>query len=353
MRVLFAGGSTAGPVAPLLAVAESLRRRDPSAGFLLVSSSSGPGRRMARAAGVPFCAVAGGKLDRFVSLQNLAAPFLTLYGFFQALGAVARFKPDVALGAGGFSQVPVLWAARLLGVPVAIHQQDVSVSLSNRLCAPLASLVTCAFAETAAAIKNAEVIGNPCRLQLSPADQGDAKRSLGFSASKPLVAIVGGGTGAASLNRAAYGALPNLLKTTQVLHASGQGKEQPADGAGYRQVPFIDDMALAYRAADLVVCRAGLATITEISELSVAAILVPMPGTHQEKNAVLARQAGAALVISDAPLTPPALTDAVAAAIADAGALEALRRNAHTLMPHGASERLAELLFRIIKNRHA
>src|SRR5579864_4564887 len=145
MKILLVGGGSGGPVAPLIAVADHIQMAHPKAEFLLVGTNSGPERQMAAAAGIGFKHITTGKLRRYFSLKNLGSPFLTLFGFFQSLRILKKFRPDCVFGTGSFVQVPMVWAAWFLKIPVVLHQQDILPSLANRLCQMVAKKITVTF----------------------------------------------------------------------------------------------------------------------------------------------------------------------------------------------------------------
>src|SRR5438067_4801372 len=187
MRVLLAGGGSGGSATPVLAVAEALRARAPDAELLLVGTASGPERALAEAAGVPFAAVASGKLRRYLDWHNVLDAGRVPLGIAQAVGVVRRSRPDVAFGAGGFAAVPPLVAAALGGVPVAIHQQDVIPGLANRLLVPFARRISVTFPSSLAhfpAGKTA-VNGNPVRPGLIAGDRETAERLFGLEPDLP------------------------------------------------------------------------------------------------------------------------------------------------------------------------
>src|SRR5438477_9390821 len=187
MRIVLAGGGSGGSAVPVIAVAEALAARDQSAQFLYIGTRTGPERALVEAAGLDYQAVASGRLRRYITWRNAIDPWLVGWGMVQAVGLVRRFRADLAFAAGGFASVPPLLAARLIGVPIVIHQQDVIPGLANRLLAPFASGVTVAFDETAPRFRTqkAAVVGNPVRSAIYRADATETRRKWAPEAEVP------------------------------------------------------------------------------------------------------------------------------------------------------------------------
>lgn len=346
--IFLTGGGTAGPVTPLLAVAEALGNKDYA--FRWIGTRRGPERAMASEAGLPFTAIAAGKLRRYASLRNVIDPFFIAFGFLQALVLVIRYRPAWILSAGGFVSVPVAWAGWLLRRKVLIHQQDVRPGLANRLMAPFATVVTATFAKTAAAYGGkAHVVGNSVRQALRDAPKpAAAKKALGIAANRPVVFIFGGGTGAAFLNELVAASRKELGALAEIIHLTGAGKGKGAGTPveGYQAFEFFtaEQMANAYAAADLVVARAGLATITELSFLGKPAIIIPMPGTHQIDNARLLEEHDAARVLDEPVLEQTFFVQEVEALLGDAQRRKQLGKNIKAIMPHEAAAAIAGLI---------
>src|SRR5579885_3116676 len=148
LKILLVGGGTGGPVAPLLAVAQCLRNARSRVEFLFIGTRKGPEQAMVAAANIAFTSIFAGKWRRYFSVKNLLTPFQVIIGFVQALLVLKKNRPVVAFGAGGFVQVPVLYAAWIYRIPVIIHQQDISPGFANAICAPIASLITVSFEES-------------------------------------------------------------------------------------------------------------------------------------------------------------------------------------------------------------
>lgn len=317
MRILFTGGGTLGPVAPLLAVAEELADGNK---LFWIGTARGPEAALVAKAGIPFRAIAAAKFRRYFSLWTLLDPLLFLIGLLEAIGVLITLMPDVIVGAGGYVSVPVVIAGKLLGIPSLIHQQDVLPGLANKIMAPFARAVTVAVPESAAAfdVRKTTVVGNPVRRAIEDVAlhhderRHDALRHFGFLGSKPIVLVTGGGSGASALNAAVDAMLDELLAVADVLHLTGLGK-RGSHGIGYvsREVAT-DEMPLAYAAADVVVCRAGMSTISELLVLGIPSVVTPMPHTHQEANAEFLVQHGNAVVVGqDEPDFPRRLLHAI------------------------------------------
>lgn len=355
--IVLTGGHTGGPVAPLLALADVLTEKKPKLRFLFIGTSYGVERAMAKKAGIPFAAITAGKLRRYMSLLNVLLPFQLLLGFFQSYRLLQKANPLCVVGAGGFVQVPVCYAAWVLGVPVFIHQQDVLPSLSNKLCAPIARRVTVTFPEsvnhfphgwTLGTLKSHDRVvwtGNPSRSLKLPS-QEKALKQFSLDHKYPTLLVLGGGSGALSLNGLIAVALPELTKYMNVLHLTGRGKASRVQKkqARYKAVEFLDDMGAAYAAADLVLCRAGLSTITELSAFKKAVLLVPMPGSHQEANALYLSSRGAAIAVSEVMLTAENIVTFLRGFLFEHRAQQELARQLHEIMPAHAGQHMARVI---------
>ncbi len=306
MRLLFTGGGTFGSVTPLLAIRETC----PSAASFWIGTHDGPERSFVEAQGIPFIGIHSGKLRRYWSAHNLLSPLLVLWGFFDALRALRRVRPDVVVSAGGFVGVPVVVAAWLLRIPSLLLQQDVRPGLANRLAAPFARIVCCVFPETAAVFgAKAVVTGNAVRAGITH----PAAHSTG-----PLLLVIGGGTGAVGLNELFWTIAPDVVQFIPCVHITGKGKNRVVTLSNYRAIEFATDELPALLArATLVVTRAGMGVVSELAALRKAAILVPIPESHQEDNATLIEHAGACVVIEESPDAAQTLLTTIRELIAD------------------------------------
>ncbi|HEY4036052.1 MAG TPA: undecaprenyldiphospho-muramoylpentapeptide beta-N-acetylglucosaminyltransferase [Ktedonobacteraceae bacterium] len=334
MRVVISGGGTGGHIYPALAVAAQLRDKY-GADILYLGSDDGLETDLVPAAGFRMAVVKAGKLRRYVSWRTLVGVGRIPVGMAQAVGIVGKFRPHVAFTGGGYVAVPAGLAAKLNGVPLVMHQQDVPPNLSNRLIAPLATRISVAFADSLHYFPARKTLhlGNPVRQEILDVCQitpQQARSKLGFAPELPLLLVTGGSQGARYLNQVVVRALPELLKDCQVLQISGNklfaetqalsdevlANVDTVDRQRYRLVPYMSDqMPMALQAAELVICRAGAATLSELAVLGKPSILVPLPpaigGSPQEINAEIFGKKQAAEVIRNAELKPELLMERV------------------------------------------
>jgi UDP-N-acetylglucosamine--N-acetylmuramyl-(pentapeptide) pyrophosphoryl-undecaprenol N-acetylglucosamine transferase len=310
MRLLIAGGGTGGHLYPALAVARAFHAEEPDSALLLVGRAGGPEERLVPAAGFELATVKVRGLDRDAVWKNLALPAVIPAALRAGLRIVDRFKPDIVLGMGGYVMAPAVAAARLRGIPYVLHEKDVRPGLATRIFAGGAAAVCTTLPGTDKRIKAKRVVltGVPLREGFEPRTPDVPPRHL---------LITGGSQGARNLNQAVWGALDQLCsRFEEVVHVAGrQGAEGVERHArpGYRGLTFVDDMPALMREADLVVSRAGVGTIAEIAAVGLPMVLVPgtFGGGHQEENAAAMVEAGAAVSIGDAKLTPERLVSTI------------------------------------------
>jgi len=290
--VVFAGGGTIGPVAPLLAVAEEMVRCDPEIRIVWAGTDAGPERDLIEPYGYPYFSVPVAKLPRYLSLKLLTAPFDFLRARRAARAIVRTALPGAVVSAGGFTAVPIVRAAFAFNIPAISHQLDCVPGLSNRLIAHKSRYVTTSFAYSDNPFgKNiiSYPIPTPTRFSVDALPARDeACRYFGLDPGKKVVLVMGGGTGAQALNRAMDRIVPALVPEIQVIHLTGKGKSNGSlmSDPGYVRAEFLtDEMPMAYAAADLVVSRAGIGAISELAATMKAVVLVPLPDSPQAANA--------------------------------------------------------------------
>jgi UDP-N-acetylglucosamine--N-acetylmuramyl-(pentapeptide) pyrophosphoryl-undecaprenol N-acetylglucosamine transferase len=351
MRVLLAGGGTAGHTSPLIATADALRRRDPDTAVTCLGTPRGLENRVVPEAGYPLELIPPVPLPRRPGLDLLKVP-ARLRGAVRATEEVLdRVRPDVLVGYGGYVSMPLYLAARRRALPLVVHEQNALPGLANKAGARVARRVAVSFPATP--LPRAEYVGLPIRRMISTLDRaalrGEARVTFGLDPDRPTLLVTGGSQGARRLNQAVSGAAAAFGEAgVQVLHVLGpQGEADPEPtGVPYVTVPFVDRMDLAYAAADLVLCRAGASSVTEAAAVGLPAIFVPLPigNGEQEHNARPVVDAGGGLMVADDALTPQWIGGTVPGLATDAGRLEAMGASAAALIPRDADDRLAEII---------
>jgi UDP-N-acetylglucosamine--N-acetylmuramyl-(pentapeptide) pyrophosphoryl-undecaprenol N-acetylglucosamine transferase len=353
--IILSGGGTAGSVSPLLAIHDELRFQT-ALEFLWIGTRQGPEEAMAAKAGLKFFKIFSGKLRRYFSWKNFSDSIFFMVGFFQALLILIKFRPKLVMSAGGFVSVPVAWSAWLLGIPVIIHQQDVVAGLANRLMAPIAKLITVSF-ETS--LKdygpNAIWTGNPVRKALAESTRLQIREdNLNFfkiNNALPVILVFGGGTGSMAINQLVSSAQASLKTECNIIHLTGARKTpRISQTQNYYQTEFLeaDAMARAYSLAEIVVSRCGMGALTELAFLGKASILIPMPDSHQENNAQVFANAGAAIVLSQNSLNSEKFRQEITNLLADKTKIRLLQDRISVIMKKNANQRLARLVQELI-----
>ncbi len=343
--LLVMAGGTGGHVFPGLAVARALR--DEGWRVVWLGNRSGMEATLVPKHDIPMEYIQFGGLRGKGLVTKLLLPLNLLRAFWQSIGALRRVKPDVVLGMGGYITFPAGMMASLLGRPLVLHEQNSIAGLANKVLAKVADRVLCAFPD---ALPNSEWTGNPVRAELATIPEPTSRYD---DRTGPLrILVVGGSLGAAALNDVVPKALALLPEATRptVKHQAGAKQidqlraNYAAAGVAGETVPFIDDMAAAYADADLVICRAGAMTVSEVAAAGVAALFVPFPHAvddHQTTNAKFLSKQDAALLVKQSELTAEGLAQMIASL--DRGQLKDMARAARNLAKPEATRRVAEI----------
>jgi UDP-N-acetylglucosamine--N-acetylmuramyl-(pentapeptide) pyrophosphoryl-undecaprenol N-acetylglucosamine transferase len=357
---LIAGGGTGGHLTPALAVAQALRRADPAGEVMLAGRRGGLEERMVPAAGLPLVTLAVRGVDSSRPLSAALALGRLPAAVMAARRVLREFAADVVVGAAGYVCVPVVLAARSLGVPVVLMEQNAVPGRAVRLLAGRARAVAASFAETAERLPGARVVhtGNPVREEVSAAAGAPLR-----DACEHLL-VMGGSQGAQRINRALGGCLPGLLSEhprLRVTHQCGArdaawAEELAASLPGplrgrYTVAPFFDDLAARVRDADLVVMRAGGSSLAEVSVLGRPMLLVPYPHAraHQVDNALPYVRRGAARMLADEDCDPPRLRAEVEAIAGDPPGWRAMAAASAAAGRPDAARRVVELLAEVAR----
>jgi len=289
MKIMLVGGGTMGSASPLLAIYEEAKKQGKNWDWFWVGTKKGPERGVVQALGIGYEWMPTAKLRRYFSWRSLLDPIFFVISFFRSLLVIAAIKPDVVISAGSFVGVPVIWAAWFFRRFIIIHQQDIRPTLSNKLTAWCASKITVSFSKSLLDYQHrkTELIGNPIRAWVGEGSKERARELWKLNTEEPTILIIGGSSGSSALNKWVWEQINRLVRLGNVIHITGAGRVNRAvRKANYTQIGFLDrELAHALSVADVVVSRAGISMLSELSYLSKPTILVPMPGTHQEDNA--------------------------------------------------------------------
>jgi UDP-N-acetylglucosamine--N-acetylmuramyl-(pentapeptide) pyrophosphoryl-undecaprenol N-acetylglucosamine transferase len=312
MRVVLAGGGTAGHIEPALALADALRQQDPAIGITCLGTERGLETRLVPARGYELELVPAVPLPRSITPKLLAVPGRLAGAINAAAGILDRVKADVLVGFGGYVATPAYLAARRRGVPMVVHEANPRPGLANRLGARMTDHVFTGHPD--ASLPNAEYIGIPLRREVATMDRlslGDKARSyFGLESDRPTLLVFGGSQGARTVNQAALEAAPYLRAAgIQVLHVIGPKNtvevEPPPGDPQYVILPYVDRMDYAYAAADLALCRSGAMTCAELTAVGLPAAYIPLPHGNGEQrlNAEPIVRGGGGIMIDDAQLS--------------------------------------------------
>ncbi len=356
MRVLLAGGGTAGHTSPLLATADALRRLDPDVEITCLGTPRGLENKVVPAAGYTLRLVPPVPLPRKPGKDLFLVPKRLRAAVKAALEIIDEVQPDVIVGYGGYVSMPAYVAARRRKIPLVVHEQNALPGIANKVGSRLATRVAVSFPGTP--LKKGEYVGLPIRRMISTLDRtalrAEARAFFGLEADRPTLVVTGGSQGARRVNQAISGASAALGSAgVQVLHVIGPNgasdatwREPVATGVPYVVLPFVERMDLALAAADLMVCRSGASSVVEASASGVPAIFVPLPigNGEQALNARPVVDAGGALLVEDADFTADYVADTVPALVTDAARLARMGAAAADLVPRDADDKLARII---------
>ncbi len=356
--IMFSGGGTGGPVTPLLAIAAELLKDDPTLNLIFVGTKTGPARELVisfKEKEIKFLTTISGKWRRYFSILNILDIFKIIAAFFASLIILGRERPNLVISVGGFVSVPLVWAAAIKRVPILIHQQDMRPGLANKLMAPFARVITVTFEKSLIDYgPRAVLTGNPLKdVSVYQTNVLEARNKYGFKIDVPLVMFIGGGTGSQFLNDLLLESLPELLPFCQIIHLTGRGKKMKTEVSdpNYQAFEFLNqsEVLSLMAASDLIISRCGFGVLTELCALAKAAILIPIPGSHQEDNAALFKTRLAALVLDQKELSAEKLSAEIKKILADPKLRGSLEHNISKIMKPNAAQNIAAVIWEMIK----
>lgn len=357
LKVVLAGGGTAGHISPMLSIAAALQDLPgaPEVRCTMVGTASGMETRLVPAAGYDLDLIDRVPLPRRPTMDLVRLPGRLRRAIASAGKILDRRRADVVVGVGGYVSTPVYLAAARRRIPVVIHEANARPGLANRVGARRAAFVATAFQETV--LPRAQWVGMPMRRQISSLDReaarGPAREALGLDPDRTTLVVTGGSSGALNINRTVAQSLPDLLEAgVQVLHLTGRDKSVlTAEGsvltaAGYHQREYLDGMEQAYAAADLIVARAGAGTVCEVAAVGLPSVLVPLPigNGEQALNARGLVAAGGAVTVRDESFTADWVRSRLVPLLVDPDRLTEMSRAAAALGVRDADRTMARLV---------
>lgn len=364
LRVVLAGGGSAGHTSPLIATAQALQATT-DVTLSCIGTARGLETTVIPAAGLELDLVDPVPLPRSLSIELPKVPFRLAGSVRQARAILERRRAEVLVGFGGYVSMPAYFAARSMRIPVVIHEQNAVPGLANKVAARFAKVVATSFPETP--LPKADFIGLPVREEISrlagQREPGveEARRELGLDPDRPTLLVSGGSQGARSINQTTTAARDELLaEGIQVLHVWGRKNfteehvevTDPTTGARYVPVPYVDGMQLAYAAADLMLGRSGAGTVVETAVVGLPGVFVPLPhgNGEQARNAAPLVRVGAAVLVPDAELDAKRLLAEVVPLVKHPDTLTAMSQVGRDLMPADAAQTLARLVVQAALN---
>jgi UDP-N-acetylglucosamine--N-acetylmuramyl-(pentapeptide) pyrophosphoryl-undecaprenol N-acetylglucosamine transferase len=364
MRIIISGGGTGGHVFPAIAIADAVKKLRPDAEILFVGAEGKLEMEKVPKAGYPIEGLWSSGFQRKLTWQNLLFPLKLMASSWKARQIVRRFKPDVAVGVGGYASGPTLNAAGAAGIPTVLQEQNGYPGVTNRILAKKAAKICVAYEGMDKYFPKEKIVltGNPVRSEVFENLENkrlEGMKYFGLDASKKTVFIFGGSLGARTLNEAMAAATDLLRAHTEVQFLWQIGKFYEASFShcetaklpNVQARPFIDRMDLAYAAADLVIGRAGALTISEMCLVGKPSILVPSPNVaedHQTKNALALVEKQAALMVKDVEAKERLLWTALEV-LENQELAKRLGENLKQLAKPNAAEEIAKVILKLVK----
>lgn len=368
MRVLMTGGGTGGHVNPALAIANTIREREPDSEIAFVGTSHGIENKLVPKEGYPLYHIEIRGLRRSLSLENIKTAFMVLTSVHKGKKLIKEFKPDIVIGTGGYACFPILKAAALCGIPTALHESNAYPGVAVKMLESCVDRMFINFEECRSKLKHPEralCVGNPLRTKPGSISYDRARQQMGIAGNgssgskyRRFLLSCGGSMGAEQVNFAMIDLMKNYTsKHPEILHVHATGAieyeiaKKRFEDAGLDKCPnlrlleYIYDMPIEMAAADLVIARAGSITISELELEGKACILIPSPNVtenHQYKNAKVLADRGAAVLIEEKDITPERMTEAVRHILEDTAARQTMQKNIRTLAVADACDRIYE-----------
>lgn len=365
MRVLISGGGTGGHIFPAVSIANEIKRIYPDSEILFVGAESRMEMEKVPAAGYKIIGLPVYGFDRRNLLRNVKVLWNLAKSIVMARKIVKDFRPDIAVGVGGYASGPTLWVASRMGVPTLLQEQNGFAGVTNKMLASKAQAICVAYENMERFFPADKIVltGNPVRQDLfnDTITRSEAISFFGLNPEKKTILVVGGSLGALSINRSIAGAMTMLQENdVQLIWQTGKNYDKEALALlaahpceNIKQMAFISRMDMAYKAADIVVSRAGASSISELCLLAKPVILVPSPNVaedHQTRNAEALSTRGAALLIKDADAHDN-LVPAAIELVRDDNKMQAMSQAIVAMAQRDSARRIVEIVTRIVEER--
>lgn len=369
IRAIISGGGTGGHIFPALSIANKLKELNPETEILFVGADGRMEMERVPAAGYKIIGLPVAGLQRKLTLSNFALPFKVIKSVSMAKKVIREFKPDIAIGVGGYASAPLLWAAGRLGVPTLIQEQNGFAGLTNKILGKKAKCICVAYEGMERFFPADRIVmtGNPIRKEIVPATAQMKKEAFefyGLNPEKKHLLIVGGSLGSGTLNNAMKKWITEGCpggEDIEILWQCGKYYKPSVDAfmqearktaglEGIQHSDFIKRMDLAYAAADVIISRSGASSISEICAAHKAAIFVPSPNVtedHQTHNAMALVRKDAGMIVTDAE-APEKLMKAACGLLADPEKVAQIEKNVAKLALADAAMTIAEEVYKIV-----
>lgn len=365
LKVIVSGGGTGGHIFPAIAIANTIRQIEPTAEILFVGADNRMEMERVPAAGYPIVGLPVKGFDRKNLFKNIAVIACLFKSLRLARKTVRNFAPQVVIGVGGYASGPTLWAASKLGIPTLIQEQNSYAGVTNKLLAKKASTICVAYPDMERFFPRESLVmtGNPIRKELlNPTITVEEARSFfQLDPQKKTILVIGGSLGARTVNQSIAGGIEQIAqenKQLQFIWQTGKAYDPIAQAllqekgiTNVVQMPFISRMDMAYKAADLVISRAGASSISELCLLNKPAILVPSPNVsedHQTKNAQVLERENAAILVRDVDATQQLISQSIQL-VKDNEKLAEMATNVGKLAFHKSAQIIAEAALKLCK----
>lgn len=369
MKIALTGGGTGGHFYPLIAVARALKKEAENENIarldIFFLSNEPMDNEVLAAEGIKFIKIPAGKMRRYFSLRYLPDTFKTIFGILYSFWKLYMLLPDAIFSKGGYASFPALFAARILRIPVVIHESDIVPGLVNQWAGKWADRIAVSFSETVKYFKgkNVAVTGTPIRLQLVGGNLNEAIEGFKLEEGLPTVLVLGSSQGSVRINETVLGMLEEALKRYQVIHQTGKNNFDDVTGRvsvlleksefknRYHPKAFLmeEELRNASKAATIVVSRAS-SMIFEIAAWSLPAILIPLPSAaqdHQRENAYAYARFGACEVIEETNLTPHILLGQIDKIIGDKARMDKMKLAAQGFARLDAADKIAKEIIKL------